>query len=155
MIQCFAKSNYVGLYIPGYGAVLWQSYLFSRFQLYLNPRILWAGESYPILLDCCLFQYALHFLNGILCAVPLHSAGGTWNRKPFKGTPLASISHPGEREDTFLPLQGWVLPVLHRPPLLLLLKSYSYILKLLNNFIKEIKLHLNYWHLKRLHVNIK
>lgn len=34
-------------------------------------------------------------------------------------------------------------PCLHHPSVLLL-KSYSYILKLLNNFIKEIKFHLNY-----------
>ena len=86
---------------------------------------------------------------------PLVFNWGNLKQKAFqRDSSGISQSHPGEMEGTFIPLGGRASSCLHQP--LPLLKSYSYILKILNNFIKEIKLQLNYWHFKRLHVgNIK
>ena len=74
---------------------------------------------------------------------PLAFNWGNLKQKAFqRDSSGISQSHPGEMEGTFIPLGGRASSCLHQP--LPLLKSYSYILKILNNFIKEFKLHLNY-----------
>lgn len=114
IIQCFAQSVMEVFNHQNIG--LWQPNLFSRFHLCLNPTVLWAEEPYPIPLDHCLFQYTLHFLNGIWQAVPLCSAWGTWNRRTFQGTPQASTSDSLERRHLPFPSKAKCIPYLHFPP---------------------------------------